>query len=122
MMNRSLTTISLAVPAMSRRVRRIEETGGGAEAMAARLKAAGFSAADIQVLGPHPRKGNLVARLRGTGTRKPLLLLAHLDVVELISLFSKRVQSRGRTSIQKGGQHIDEHLFVGSEVGDDVFD
>ena len=53
-----------------------------AEAMAARLRAAGFPAADVQVLVPHPRKGNLVARLRGTGTRKPLLLLAHLDVVE----------------------------------------
>ena len=51
-----------------------------AEAMAARLKAAGFT--DMKVLGPDPRKGNLVARLRGTGARKPLLLLAHLDVVE----------------------------------------
>ena len=36
----------------------------------------------MQVLAPAPRKGNLVARLRGTGARKPLLLLAHLDVVE----------------------------------------
>jgi acetylornithine deacetylase/succinyl-diaminopimelate desuccinylase-like protein len=53
-----------------------------ADAMAARLKAAGFSARDVQVLGPDPRKGNLVARLRGTGAGKPLLLLAHLDVVE----------------------------------------
>ena len=50
--------------------------------MAARLKDAGFPAADVQVLGPDPRKGNLVARYRGTGARKPLLLLAHLDVVE----------------------------------------
>jgi acetylornithine deacetylase/succinyl-diaminopimelate desuccinylase-like protein len=53
-----------------------------AEAMASRLKAAGFPAGDIQVLGPRPRKGNLVARLRGTGAGKPILLLAHLDVVE----------------------------------------
>ncbi|MBL8207329.1 MAG: M20/M25/M40 family metallo-hydrolase [Blastocatellia bacterium] len=53
-----------------------------AEAMAARLKAAGFAAEDIQVLGPNPRKGNLVVRYRGTGARKPVLLLAHLDVVE----------------------------------------
>ena len=53
-----------------------------AEAMDARLRAAGFPAADVQVLAPHPRKGNLVARYRGTGARKPLLLLAHLDVVE----------------------------------------
>jgi len=53
-----------------------------AEAVAARLKAAGFPDADVQVLGPDPRKGNLVARLRGTGAQRPLLLLAHLDVVE----------------------------------------
>jgi acetylornithine deacetylase/succinyl-diaminopimelate desuccinylase-like protein len=53
-----------------------------AEAVAARLKAAGFPAPDVQVLGPDPRKGNLVARFRGTGARKPLLLLAHLDVVD----------------------------------------
>lgn len=52
-----------------------------AEAMAARLLAAGYDSADVQVLAPAPRKGNLVARLRGTGQRKPLLLLAHLDVV-----------------------------------------
>ena len=55
-----------------------------AEAMAARLKAAGFPATDIQVLGPDPKKGNLVLRWRaGAGAgRKPILLLAHLDVVE----------------------------------------
>ena len=53
-----------------------------AEAMAARLKAPGSPTADVQVLGPDPRKHNLVARLRGTGARRPLLLLAHLDVVE----------------------------------------
>ncbi len=53
-----------------------------ADAVAARLKAAGFPAADMQVLGPDPKKGNLVFRFRGTGARKPLLLLAHLDVVE----------------------------------------
>src|SRR4051794_7449302 len=53
-----------------------------AEAAAARLKSAGFAASDVQVLGPDPRKGNLVARYRGTAARRPLLLLAHLDVVE----------------------------------------
>src|SRR5262245_21829756 len=50
--------------------------------MAERLKAAGFPEEDVNVLGPHPRKGNLVARLRGTGARRPILLLAHIDVVE----------------------------------------
>src|SRR3979490_2206358 len=38
-----------------------------AEAVAARLKAAGFPAADIQILGPDPKKGNLVFRFPGTG-------------------------------------------------------
>jgi len=58
------------------------DTGRAADAMAARLRAAGFDAADVQVFKPAPRKGNLVARLRGTGARRPILLLAHLDVVE----------------------------------------
>jgi acetylornithine deacetylase/succinyl-diaminopimelate desuccinylase-like protein len=33
-------------------------------------------------VGPNQRKGNLVARLRGTGKGKPVLIIAHLDVVE----------------------------------------
>jgi acetylornithine deacetylase/succinyl-diaminopimelate desuccinylase-like protein len=60
----------------------VGDTTRAAEAMGARLRAAGFPAADLQVLAPHPRKGNLVARLRGSGSGKPVLLLAHLDVVE----------------------------------------
>lgn len=58
------------------------DTLKAAEAMAARLKAAGFADGDVRVLSPAPRKGNLVARLRGTGLRRPILLLAHLDVVD----------------------------------------
>jgi acetylornithine deacetylase/succinyl-diaminopimelate desuccinylase-like protein len=50
--------------------------------MAARLKAGGLPATDVQVISTGPRKGNLVARLRGTGARRPILLIAHLDVVE----------------------------------------
>jgi acetylornithine deacetylase/succinyl-diaminopimelate desuccinylase-like protein len=57
------------------------DTARAAEAMAARLRSAGLPASDVQVLSPAPRKGNLVARLRGSGARKPILLLAHLDVV-----------------------------------------
>ncbi len=53
-----------------------------AEAAARRLHAAGFDAADAQVVEPAPGKGNLVARLRGTGNGKPILFIAHLDVVE----------------------------------------
>jgi len=57
------------------------DTRQAAEAMASRLKAAGFADEDVHAFSPAPRKGNLVARLRGTGKRKPLLLVAHLDVV-----------------------------------------
>ena len=60
----------------------VGDTTKAAEAMAARVRAAGFPAGDVQVLAPHTRKGNLVARYRGNGGGKPLLLLAHLDVVE----------------------------------------
>jgi acetylornithine deacetylase/succinyl-diaminopimelate desuccinylase-like protein len=45
------------------------------------LKAAGFPAEDVHVIGSDPRRGNLVARLRGRGTGKAVLFLAHLDVV-----------------------------------------
>jgi acetylornithine deacetylase/succinyl-diaminopimelate desuccinylase-like protein len=57
------------------------DTARAAEAMAARLRAAGFADDDVQMFSPAPRKGNLVARLRGSGARKPILLLAHIDVV-----------------------------------------
>ncbi len=55
-----------------------------ARAMAARLKAGGFSESELQLLVPAdgPKKGNLVVRLKGTELRKPMLLIAHLDVVE----------------------------------------
>jgi len=53
-----------------------------AEAMAKRLRDAGFPAADVQVLAPAPRKGNMVARIHGTGAHKPVLIIGHLDVVE----------------------------------------
>jgi len=57
-------------------------TGKAAHAMALRLRKAGFPSADLQEIGPKPSRGNLVFRWRGTGANKPLLLLAHLDVVE----------------------------------------
>jgi hypothetical protein len=57
------------------------DTARAAGAMAARLREAGFPDADVQVFSPAPKKGNLVARLRGTGARRPILLLAHIDVV-----------------------------------------
>src|SRR4051794_30956124 len=57
-------------------------TTPAAEAVARRLRAAGWAGDEVHVFGPSPRKQNLVARLRGTGKRKPLLLLGHLDVVD----------------------------------------
>jgi acetylornithine deacetylase/succinyl-diaminopimelate desuccinylase-like protein len=51
-------------------------------ALARRFLAAGFPANDVVIAGPHPLRQNLVVRLRGAGERKPILLLAHLDVVE----------------------------------------
>ncbi len=56
-----------------------------AEAMRAHLLAAGIPAADAQILAPpdRPKDGALVAVLRGRDpAAKPILLLAHIDVVE----------------------------------------
>ncbi len=55
-----------------------------AEAMAARLKNAGFTDNDINIAGPSPRHMNMVARLKGKGTLPPLLFIGHLDVVEAL--------------------------------------
>jgi acetylornithine deacetylase/succinyl-diaminopimelate desuccinylase-like protein len=55
-----------------------------AEAMARRLRDVRFPADDVKVVGPNDRKGNLVVRYRGAGSAglKPILIIAHLDVVE----------------------------------------
>jgi acetylornithine deacetylase/succinyl-diaminopimelate desuccinylase-like protein len=62
----------------------IGSTTLAAQAMAKRLLDAGFPAADVTVLGPNDRKGNLVARYRGRpGSKlKPVLIIGHTDVVE----------------------------------------
>lgn len=52
------------------------------EAMAQRLLAAGFPEVDVVVAGPNERKKNLVVRYHGTGQKKPILFIGHLDVVE----------------------------------------
>jgi len=52
------------------------------EAMAARLRAAGFPAGDVQIVGPPGADGNLVAYYRGSDPQaRPLLLMSHIDVV-----------------------------------------
>jgi acetylornithine deacetylase/succinyl-diaminopimelate desuccinylase-like protein len=61
-------------------------TTKAAERMAARFRAAGFSAADVQIVGPDTGRDakdrNLIVRYRGRGARTPILLIGHLDVVE----------------------------------------
>jgi acetylornithine deacetylase/succinyl-diaminopimelate desuccinylase-like protein len=56
-----------------------------AERMAAHLKAAGFADGDVTLFSvpEHPKEGGLVAVLKGSSKKaKPILLLAHIDVVE----------------------------------------
>lgn len=54
-----------------------------ARKLQARLIAAGYPARDIHIVGADRRNQNLVVRLRGAPTgKKPILLAAHLDVVE----------------------------------------
>ena len=62
----------------------VGSTTAAAQAMEKRLLDAGFAPEDVKVLGPRDRKGNMVARYRGSGTGglKPILIIAHLDVVE----------------------------------------
>jgi acetylornithine deacetylase/succinyl-diaminopimelate desuccinylase-like protein len=61
-------------------------TTRAAELLAARFRAAGFPAADVEVVGPDSgrdaKNKNLVVRYRGRGTRPPVVLIGHLDVVE----------------------------------------
>ncbi len=55
-----------------------------AEAMAARLRSAGFKPGDIQVTGPDDQHKNLVVRYPGKGILRPVLFICHLDVVEAL--------------------------------------
>jgi len=88
------------------------DTAKAAEAMAARLRAAGFPAEDVRVFTPAPRKGNLVARLRGTGGKKPIMLLAHIDVVEA---------KREDWSMDPFTLQEKDGYFYGRGTGDDKF-
>lgn len=59
------------------------DTSHGHEADALRPVLERFKAAGVpaQLLESAPGRGNLIARVKGTGAKKPLLLLAHIDVV-----------------------------------------
>src|SRR5207248_6292660 len=88
------------------------DTAKAAEAMAARLRSAGFAPADVQVFSPASRKGNLVARMRGSGAKKPILLLAHIDVVEA---------KREDWSMDPFKLEEKDGYFYGRGTGDDKF-
>ncbi|HEX7915577.1 M20/M25/M40 family metallo-hydrolase [Rudaea sp.] len=61
----------------------VGSTTDAAKAMQKRFLDAGFAAKDAQLLvGANPKRGNLVARLHGSGKHKPVLIIGHLDVVE----------------------------------------
>src|SRR3954447_15255762 len=59
----------------------VGNTTTAANAVAKRFRDAGFPESDMFLGGPKPDKYNLVVRYHGSGARKPLMLLAHLDVV-----------------------------------------
>jgi acetylornithine deacetylase/succinyl-diaminopimelate desuccinylase-like protein len=58
-------------------------TVAAVEALRARFLAAGFPATDLVVVAnsANPSQSNLIVRLKGHGSGKPLLYLCHLDVV-----------------------------------------
>jgi len=53
-----------------------------AKEMEQRFLDAGFPQEDLFLGGPNDRKENLVVRIHGTGAKKPILFICHLDVVE----------------------------------------
>src|ERR1700690_3798941 len=60
----------------------VGSTTVAAEAMAKRPRGAGSPDSCPYIGGPNSRKGNLVAPPHGSGARKPILMIGHLDVVE----------------------------------------
>ena len=74
------------------------------------LNAAGFPDADLHVAGGKPTKMNLVVRYHGTGALKPLLLVAHTDVVEA---------KREDWSMDPFQLNEKDGYFYGRGVGDD---
>lgn len=55
-----------------------------AEKLAARFRKVGVPAADVQLIGPEAKNKNLIVRIRGKRSAKPVLFLAHLDVVDAL--------------------------------------
>jgi len=55
-----------------------------AKYVAGRLRAAGFPEQDVEISGTRPEVAGVIARFRGRGEREPVLVFAHLDVVEAL--------------------------------------
>src|SRR5439155_14548723 len=85
----ALTCVALAATSVETEARQIldqllrVDTNHGNETAALQPVLARFQQAGIraQILESAPGRGNLIARVRGTGSKRPLLLLAHIDVV-----------------------------------------
>jgi acetylornithine deacetylase/succinyl-diaminopimelate desuccinylase-like protein len=45
---------------------------------------AGFPKEDVEIVGPSPEASGVLARFRGRGEREPVVVMAHLDVVEAL--------------------------------------
>lgn len=65
---------------------------------------------DSQILESAPGRGNLVARLKGNGSKRPLLLLGHLDVVGV---------ERNRWRVDPFGGEIKDGYLYGRGSSDD---
>lgn len=90
----------------------VGSTTRAARAMARRFLNAGFPSEDVKILIPpgDSTKGNLIVRYHGTGARRPLLLLAHLDVVAAL----RTDWSRDPFELQE-----DNGFFYGRGASDD---
>lgn len=64
---------------------RPDEIKNALQAMADRLLEAGFDDEDVELINPGEDNFGLVVRYRGMGTQKPVLLLAHIDVVQAVA-------------------------------------
>jgi acetylornithine deacetylase/succinyl-diaminopimelate desuccinylase-like protein len=86
-----------------------------AERLRAQLAAAGIPCDTVQTA---PGRGNLVARLKGSGKKRPLLLLGHIDVVgvDTTKWGSPPFQMTERAGHLYGRGVIDDKGMVAAEV------
>lgn len=127
---RDLARELLAEMVAVRSVDGLGTTEGLVRTLADRFRAAGFPRDDVQVLmGPKPDIGNLLIRLEGrAGGRKPILLLAHIDVVDALredwtydpfalTEVGDRFVGRGVADNKAGAAHLATTLLRFKEEG-----